>query len=65
MYLASIFEHENCKRIEVFHYKKSPSENDYIEKRKEIIRHLKNKDINVLVSPFDIYREMPQNPKDN
>jgi len=62
--LSSIFEHENCQRIEIYHYEKSTSENDYIEKRKEILRHLKNKDINVLVSPFDKYSKMPQVKKD-
>jgi len=39
--LNRIFEHENCKKIEIFYYKKSETENDYFEKTQEISRHFK------------------------
>ena len=37
--LNKIVEHGNCKRIKIFYYKKSNSENDFIEKTYEISRH--------------------------
>lgn len=63
--LSKIFEHENCQGIEIYHYKNDFPEDDYREKKTEIFGHLKNKDINVLVSPFNRYNKMPQNPKKN
>ena len=63
--LSKIFEHENCQGIEIYHYKNDFPEDDYREKKTEIFGHLKDKDINVLVSPFNRYNKMPQNPKKN
>lgn len=41
--LKEIFEHNNCKSIKIFFYKKSESENDYIEKTYDISRHFSDK----------------------
>lgn len=37
--LNTIFEHENCKKIQIFYHKISDSANDYFEKTQEISRH--------------------------
>lgn len=39
--LNSIFEHENCKKIEILYYQKTNSENDYFEKTQKISRHFR------------------------
>ena len=37
--LNKIVEHNNCKRIKIFYYKRTNTENDYIEKTQELSRH--------------------------
>ena len=62
--LNPIFEHVNCKSIRIYHYKTTSEEkNDYLNKRQEISRHLKNGNI-MKIAPFDKYSTMPQNPKE-
>ena len=66
--LNTIFEHENCEKIKIYHYEKSPSDNDYIEKTQEISRHFKASkkgEMRLKIVPFDKYSPMPQNPKEN
>jgi hypothetical protein len=66
--LNTIFEHENCKAIKIYHYEKSPTENDYIEKTQEISRHFKPSgkgNMRMKVVPFNKYSLMPQVNKDN
>jgi hypothetical protein len=66
--LNTIFEHENCEKIKIYHYEKSPSDNDYIEKTQEISRHFKSSgkgDMRMKIVPFDKNSKMPQNLKDN
>lgn len=66
--LNTIFEHENCKAIKIFHYEKSPIENDYFEKTQEISRHFKASkkgEMRLKIVPFDKYSSIPQNSKDN
>jgi len=66
--LNTIFEHPNCKQIKIFHYEKSPTENDYFEKTQEISRHFKASkkgEMRVKIVPFDKDSAMPQNPKEN
>lgn len=65
--LNTIFEHDNCKAIKIFHYEKSPTDNDYFEKTQEISRHFKASkkgEMRMKIVPFDKYSKMPQNPKD-
>lgn len=64
--LNTIFENENCKAIKIFHYEKSPSENDYFEKTQDISRHFKaskKDEMRLKIVPFNRYSKMPQNPK--
>lgn len=66
--LNTIFEHPNCKNIKIFHYEKSPTENDYFEKTQEISRHFKASkkgEMRMKIVPFDRYSAIPQNPKEN
>lgn len=66
--LNTIFEHENCKAIKIYHYEKSPNENDYFEKTQEISRQFKASkkgEMRLKIVPFDKYSAMPQNPKGN
>lgn len=66
--LNTIFEHPNCKHIKIFHYEKSPTENDYFEKTQEISRHFKASkkgEMRLKIVPFDKYSAIPQNSKDN
>lgn len=66
--LNTIFEHPNCKHIKIFHYEKSPTENDYFEKTQEISRHFKvsrKGEMRLKIVPFDKYSAIPQNPKNN
>lgn len=63
--LNQIFEHENCKSIKIFYYKKDEKINDFTDKTYEISRHFKDKTIlRKKLVPFDLSREMPQ-PKLN
>jgi len=63
--LNPIFEHVNCKSIRIYHYETTSDEqNDYLNKKQEISRHLKN-EYNMKIAPFDKYSTMPQNPKEN
>ena len=41
--LKEIFEHNNCKSIKIFYYKKSEIENDFTEKTYDISRHFTDK----------------------
>ena len=41
--LKEIFEHENCKSIKVFYYKRPDGSDDFLEKTMEISRHFSNK----------------------
>lgn len=41
--LKEIFEHENCKSIKVFYYKKPDGTDDFLEKTMEISRHFSDK----------------------
>lgn len=64
--LNTIFEHKNCKNIKIYHYEKSPTENDYFEKTQDISRHFKSSgkgDMRMKIVPFDKNSKMPQNPK--
>ncbi|MFY9151586.1 MAG: AbiH family protein [Prolixibacteraceae bacterium] len=66
--LNTIFEHPNCKHIKIFHYEKSPDENDYFEKTQEISRHFKASskgEMRMKIVPFDRNSALPQNLKDN
>jgi hypothetical protein len=66
--LNTIFEHENCEKIKIYHYEKSQSDNDYFEKTQEISRHFKASrkgELRMRIVPFDKNNKMPQNPKDN
>lgn len=53
--LNKIVEHGNCHRIKIFYYKRSSSENDFIEKTYELSRHfsLNNKTrMRDIIEPF-------------
>lgn len=66
--LNSIFEHKNCEKIKIYHYEKSPTENDYFEKTQEISCHFKSSgkgNMRMKVVPFNKYSLMPQVKKDN
>ena len=60
--LSQIFEHENCKSINVFYHERSDGTNDFVEKSYEIARHFRNKTMfrNKLVS-LELSSPMPQN----
>ena len=40
--LNSIFEHNNCNKIQIFYYQKNKDYTDYFEKTQEISRHFKS-----------------------
>lgn len=62
--LNQIFEHENCKSIKIFYYKKADGSNDYTEKTYEISRHFRDKGMmRKKIVPFDLSKEMPQPSK--
>jgi hypothetical protein len=62
--LNQIFEHENCKSIKIYYYKKADGSNDHTEKTYEISRHFKDKGMmRKKVVPFDLSQEMPQPSK--
>jgi hypothetical protein len=66
--LNTLFENENCKNIKIYHYEKSPIENDYFEKTQEISRHFKASkkgEMRLKIVPFNKYSAIPQNPKNN
>jgi len=53
--LNSIFEHINCKKIKIYYFQKSESENDFFEKTQEISRHFKSNSKNKMrnsIIPF-------------
>lgn len=59
--LNQIFEHENCKSIKIFYYKKSENENDFTDKTYEIARHFRDKtSFRKKLVPFDLSEPMPQ-----
>ena len=41
--LNEIFEHNNCKSIKVFYYRREDGTDDFTEKTYEISRHFKDK----------------------
>jgi hypothetical protein len=62
--LDQIFEHQNCKSIKIYYYKKVDGSNDYTEKTYEISRHFKDKGmIRKKIVPFDLSQVIPQPSK--
>lgn len=54
--LKSIFEHDNCKSIQIFYHKRADGTNDYFEKTQEISRHYSAENKHAMrnkIVPFD------------
>lgn len=62
--LSEIFEHDNCKRIEVFFYKRRDGSNNFTEVTQEISRHFKPKNKGLMLrrlAPQSDGNYIPQN----
>ena len=60
--LKEIFEHQNCKSIKIFYYKRPDGSDDFLEKTMEISRHFSDKaSMRRKVVNKEYSQEMPQN----